>query len=365
MKPKTMILMVVAVGCGLGASYMTSRLLAERNNKPQEVPTVPVLVAKARVPGWQVIKDPEKVFEIKEFPADVAPKKALGSFAEIKDQRLNKPIDEGKPVAMDDVLTNEQSDVASMLLPGQRATAIKVSAESLAGGFILPKSRVDVVCTTRGNESSARIVLQNMLVLAVDTQHQRNSEQYSILGQTVTLAASPEEATKLALAADIGQLRLLLKGHGDTRAIGQVMSRASDLDKPVASSEPTERETVSATPLTNNPLPVLPPVEEKAEPKEETKPAPAVVVAPRKRHVMTIHNGSQKEKAVFHDDDTEDVIASPPTPPKADDTTRTDDASGDEKPADAKKDAAKPADKGAPAGPVSGGTKSPRTKRIQ
>ena len=32
MKPKTLILMVVAVTCGLGASYMTSRLLAERGN---------------------------------------------------------------------------------------------------------------------------------------------------------------------------------------------------------------------------------------------------------------------------------------------------------------------------------------------
>ncbi len=31
MKPKTMILMVVAVVCGLGASYMTSRLLADRS----------------------------------------------------------------------------------------------------------------------------------------------------------------------------------------------------------------------------------------------------------------------------------------------------------------------------------------------
>ena len=31
MKPKTMILMGLAIVCGLGASYMTSRLLAERN----------------------------------------------------------------------------------------------------------------------------------------------------------------------------------------------------------------------------------------------------------------------------------------------------------------------------------------------
>ena len=49
MKPKTLILMVVAVVCGLGASYMTSRLLAERDDKPADQPAmtkVKVLVAK-------------------------------------------------------------------------------------------------------------------------------------------------------------------------------------------------------------------------------------------------------------------------------------------------------------------------------
>ena len=43
MKPKTLILMVVAVSCGLGASYMTSRLLADRE---QDVEKVAVLIAK-------------------------------------------------------------------------------------------------------------------------------------------------------------------------------------------------------------------------------------------------------------------------------------------------------------------------------
>ena len=48
MKPKTLILMVVAVVCGLGASYMTSRLLADREPAPEvaEIPKVTLLVAK-------------------------------------------------------------------------------------------------------------------------------------------------------------------------------------------------------------------------------------------------------------------------------------------------------------------------------
>ena len=72
MKPKTLVLMVVAVTCGLGASYMTSRLLAERNTDDAE--KIAVLVAKrqidtgiARVPGLdqagKVVDGPDLSFD--------------------------------------------------------------------------------------------------------------------------------------------------------------------------------------------------------------------------------------------------------------------------------------------------------------
>jgi hypothetical protein len=61
MKPKTMILMVVAIGCGLGASYMTSKLLAERGQQQGEQ-QVPVLVAKQKIQPWIPIKEPERLF---------------------------------------------------------------------------------------------------------------------------------------------------------------------------------------------------------------------------------------------------------------------------------------------------------------
>jgi len=155
MKPKTMILMVVAVGCGLGASFMTSRLIAERN-KPQEAEeTVPVLVAKTRVPGFLPIKEPEKFFEVKEFPKSVAPPKALSNFTDVKDQRLKQRIEEGKPVTQDDLLNTAEAGIDVKLLPGQRAIAIKVNAESVVAGFVLPGTRVDVICTTRGSDPAA------------------------------------------------------------------------------------------------------------------------------------------------------------------------------------------------------------------
>ena len=67
MKPKTMILMVVAVVCGLAASYMTSRLLADKATPPP-VNTVTVLVAKQKINAWTPIKNPRTCSSPKEVP---------------------------------------------------------------------------------------------------------------------------------------------------------------------------------------------------------------------------------------------------------------------------------------------------------
>jgi len=182
MKPKTMILMIVAVGCGLGASIMTSRLLAERRDKDQGEATVPVLVAKARVVGWTEIKDPDKMFEIKQFPVSLAPKAPVGEIEKLKGKKLNKNIVEGYALTEADLLNKEQQGIDVQLLPGQRATAIKVDSRTLAGGFILPGARVDISLVTKNNgKSSSKTILQHMLVMAVDNKDTRNTEDRHII----------------------------------------------------------------------------------------------------------------------------------------------------------------------------------------
>src|SRR5438445_4432536 len=94
MKPKTMILLGVAVGCGLVASYLTSKVLADRSSGEQQVDMVTVLSAKRNLPMGIVIKDPEKYFVEKEIPKSAAPKKGLSGFDEIKNQKLVKPVSE-------------------------------------------------------------------------------------------------------------------------------------------------------------------------------------------------------------------------------------------------------------------------------
>jgi len=311
MKPKTMLLMAVAIGCGLAASYMTSRLLAERNTNPTEEAKVTVLVAKTKVPAWVLLKQPEKYFEEKEVPESIAPKKGLKELSKIKDQRLSQALSEGEYVLEDKLVNPEQVGLIAKLPPGMRAIALKVNAESLAGGFVLPGYRVDVVSTTRGgSESTSKIILQNMLVLAVDTIANRDNQTTSMLGSTVTLAATPEEAQRLSLAAAMGDLRLTLRTPDDNKIIRLPGSKWEDLGKPTR-DRPMDAEEEAMQLASAPPVPTLPPLPKDAPPplttpakapeKEPEQPAPQVT------HTMTIVTGEYVQKARFVFDPTENA----------------------------------------------------------
>jgi pilus assembly protein CpaB len=317
MKPKTMMLMVVAIGCGLAASYMTSKLLAERNAAQTEEAKVKVVVAKIKVPAWAPIKDPDKYFEERDIPESLAPKKGVKELIKLKDQRLSQPLSEGEYVLEDKLVNAEQVGLVAKLPAGMRAIALKVNAESLAGGFVLPGYRVDVVSTTRGNtnESVSKIILQNMLVLAVDTIASRDNQTTSLLGSTVTLAASPEEAQRLSLAGALGELRLTLRAPEDNKIVRLPGSKWEDLSRPTHDSQAGKEEDES--PVTSAPpVPSLPPLPKDAPPPitvaqktPEKKPelAPTLPAPPPETHTMTIITGDYVQKAVFTLDPVEKV----------------------------------------------------------
>src|SRR5262249_29685869 len=166
MKPKTIALMVVAVVCGLAASYMTSRVIAERNNNDAgDEEKVVVLVAKQKITYGTLRQDPQKYYVEKPFTKGEEPKKALRSWDQLKDKRINKPLSEDQFVTAEDLQDSKSGGPEALLPPGMRAISLRVNIASGAAGFILPNSRVDVICTVHQNENSATLtILQNMLV---------------------------------------------------------------------------------------------------------------------------------------------------------------------------------------------------------
>jgi len=107
-----------------------------------------------------------------------------------------------------------------LIPPGMRAMTVAVNVVSGVSGFILPHTRVDVLVTvspsTKKEEATTRIILEDIEVLAVD-QTFRKGDEDPVTVQSVTLLVSPEQAEKLALGSNEGKLQLTLRNMVDRK----------------------------------------------------------------------------------------------------------------------------------------------------
>jgi pilus assembly protein CpaB len=293
MKSKTLILMVVAVACGLVASYLTSRMLAKQGDGDDE--KVKVLVARNKIPMGTKVKEPDKLFVEKEFSKDQAPKKAITNFEILKDRRLNKTLSSEVHVTPEDLMSKEEETLVDEIPAGQRAMSIPVSAPTNVAGFVLPKVHVDIVSTTQTEHGRvSRIIMQDMLVLAVDMQHVRDDKQAMAAG-TVTLQVKPDEAERLTLARSMGELSLLLRSMEDHETVRTTGARMGDLSKQTSGSDEKDPETGGSGGTTLSPkIPDAP-----TTPQGPVAQQPPAEPPPPKTHTLTIYNGETPTKTVF------------------------------------------------------------------
>lgn len=221
MKPKTMILMVVAVTCGLGASYMTSRLLSERGEAEDTGEKVTVLVAKKNLDMGLLIKNPADLFEEKQFSKGDEPKNCMVEHDQLKGRSLKRPLRAGDWVMEEDLFEKGKSGMMGHLPEGHLAIGIRVNPESIAGGFAsLPLSRVDIFSTVRrGDDKSSYSMrlMEDVLVLAADSNPHRDPESRAQLATVVTVALKPQDVAKVRLAENFGPLTLALRGFGEKK----------------------------------------------------------------------------------------------------------------------------------------------------
>jgi len=302
MKPKTMILMGVAITCGLGASYMTSRLLAERGSGDQE--KVAVLVAKKNLSMGDSIKVPDDLFEAKDFIRGTEPRNGIDNPDTLKGRVLKRSLRAGDFVTSDDLYGDKEGHgLWAMLPPGYRAMGIRVNMEEIAGGFAsLPLSRVDIINTVRrGDDKStyAQVILEDVLVVAADTQTQRDDQGRAMPANVVTVAVKPEDAMKVRLAGAMGQLSLVLRKLNDGSRVAESIITAESVRMNRKHGEDDSVETPVSP--TNNP----PPVAVAPRKKVEVATAPD---ANGKRHVLSVREGEHTKQTEFLLDEHNEVL---------------------------------------------------------
>lgn len=264
MKPKTMVLMGLAIVCGLGASYMTSRLLADR--KVEEPERIEIVVAKRGLSFGERISRPEEMFEMKAVSKESEPPDAIRDMSILKGKIVKQGRNRGDHITMANLYEKDGIEIPD----GHQLVGLPVSLQTTAHGLAtLPGSRVDLILRRRGPDdktSFAKVILENVLVVAADGRVNREGEIIAP-AQVVTFALNGKDRLIVNAAQDMGILSLSLRKLNDysktkepmVTAEGVLSGDREDETKIVPKTEPTPPPVVAAE------IPKV--VEKKDEPK--------------------------------------------------------------------------------------------------
>src|SRR6185295_56678 len=135
----------------------------------------------------------------------------------------------GEPIREAKLIKAKGSGYMAAILPtGMRAISTEISAETGAGGFILPNDHVDVILSRRDREAekaagvevhSSETILANVRVLAIDQTVEEKNGQRVVVGKTATLELTPRQAETLTQSRQLGTLSLALRSLLDANKV--------------------------------------------------------------------------------------------------------------------------------------------------
>ncbi len=234
MRPKSLILLALALGCGLVASIGISQVLD--GNKPAAVETTPIYVALRNVNVGDPLTD--KMVSLEEWPKDRVPVGAIAKWDEMENRRPRTNIYQGEPILDGKLLAKGQTNDPIQGVPtGMRLKTVSVDARKSAAGLLSPGDRVDVQLFVARNESYGvtspvtKIILQNIRVYAVDQAIEKTSdgEDSRSVAKTVSLIVTPAQANKLTLAENLGEVGLIPRNPDDEKVVDDSEQNADDL----------------------------------------------------------------------------------------------------------------------------------------
>jgi pilus assembly protein CpaB len=238
MKAARLIVLGVALTAGGIAAYIASGSRQPEQKAPEPPPppalaTVDVLIAENDLSTGQTIGDRDIGWQA--WPAAAANagfiKKterpdAISQFAGAV---VRMPVAQGEPIRENKVIIGKRGGYLAAVLPtGIRAVSLDVSPDTAAGGFILPNDHVDVLLTHHdktGERNGApdkfvtETILRNVQVLAIDQNVGEKDGEKVVIGKTATIALTPDQAERLALAHQLGSLSLALRSVVDSQSL--------------------------------------------------------------------------------------------------------------------------------------------------
>ena len=220
-------MLVLAIGSGIGASILAYKILnqtqpTEQAQVESKVQLRPIVVATTRLPYGTVLQS-EHVKTI-EWASDYRPEGCFADPKAVIGRAILNPVVPNEPLVGSRLVPKDAGGgLASVIPKGKRAVSVRVNEVIGVAGFVLPRTRVDVLMSVNPGgdkrRSTSRTIVQNVEVLAAGQEIERDEEGKPETVNVITLLVTPVQAEKLTLASNEGDIQLALRNTLDTDEI--------------------------------------------------------------------------------------------------------------------------------------------------
>jgi pilus assembly protein CpaB len=257
MRRRFLLILLCASVIGLLASLLVYRVVSQvargRSDQSEQIVVAAANLGLADTVTSQHIK-------LVNWPKASVPPGALRTAAEAEGRVIRSSVVAGEPLIEAKLAPQlaGKGGIMPMLIPeGQRGVTIRLDEATRESGFVMPNSRVDVLVSMPkapgSNEKIAKVILQDVSVLAAG-QIVEMKDNKPVTNTTVTLALTPQQVERLAVAQSDGRLMLVQRNLRDTQFVRTPGATPSSLLSDVAPAPtPEAKPTVIAR---SAPLPV-------------------------------------------------------------------------------------------------------------
>jgi pilus assembly protein CpaB len=214
---RTLVVVGLAILFASIATYGVFRALEQLPVREVEVATRFTVVAREPLAVGAVLQAAQ--LQLVPWPEAAPVQGGFATVEEVVGRGLISGVVANEPITESKLAPREAGGgLPPLITPGMRAMSVRVNDVIAVAGFVAQGTRVDVLVTmAAGQENMSRVVVSNVQILSAGTQidQAKGREGQPVPASVVTLLVTPQDAERIALAQNNGQIMLALRNPLD------------------------------------------------------------------------------------------------------------------------------------------------------
>lgn len=221
MKSKQIMLIAVALGCGLLSAIGIIQAMGNKSDAAPKIPMGPVVVASAHLDHKSKLSDDN--VKLENWPVNLIPEGASTELGDVRGKVITTRLSKGQAIIQETVFSEEE--VPGLAIPpGHKVINIKVPPEDAMPGLMHPGDRVDIIGVFRVRDrksgetkSETMTFLKGIRVFNIGSSVSAHASKKGGGGSSgiVGVLVTERQSEKIVHARKNGEIRLALIGEKD------------------------------------------------------------------------------------------------------------------------------------------------------